>query len=47
MTEGALKVIIHRLRERFRDVIRFEIVQTLRDPARVDEELHHLIEALL
>ncbi len=47
LTEGAVKVMIHRLRKRFRDVIRSEIAQTLRDPAQVDEELHHLIEALV
>lgn len=46
LTEGAVKVTIHRLRKRFRDVIRSEIAQTLRDPAQVDEELRHLIEAL-
>lgn len=45
-TEGAVKVMIHRLRKRFRDSIRTEIAQTLRDPSLVDEELRHLIEAL-
>jgi len=47
LTEGAVKVTIHRLRKRFREVIRAEIIQTLRDPAQVDEELRHLIEALV
>jgi RNA polymerase sigma-70 factor (ECF subfamily) len=46
VTEGAVKVMIHRLRKRFRDAVRSEIGQTLRDPALVDEELRHLIEAL-
>ena len=46
LTEGAVKVVIHRLRRRFRDAIRTEIAQTLRNPSLVDEELHHLIEAL-
>jgi RNA polymerase sigma-70 factor (ECF subfamily) len=46
LTEGAVKVTIHRLRKRFRAVVRAEISQTLRDPALVDEELRHLIEAL-
>lgn len=45
-TEGAIKVMIHRLRKRFRDAVRQEIAQTLRDPSLVDEELRHLIEAL-
>ncbi len=47
LSEGAVKVTIHRLRKRFRTAVRSEIAQTLRDPALVDEELRHLIEALL
>ena len=46
MSEGAVKVLIHRLRKRFRDAVRSEISQTLRDPSLVDEELQHLIAAL-
>ena len=46
LTEGAVKVMIHRLRKRFRAVVRTAISQTLRDPALVDEELRHLIESL-
>ncbi len=46
LSEGAVKVVIHRLRKRFRDAVRAEIAQTLRNPALVDEELRHLIEAL-
>ena len=46
LSEGAVKVVIHRLRKRFRDAVRTEIAQTLRDPSLVDEELRHLIEAL-
>jgi len=41
-----VKVTIHRLRKRFREVVRSEISQTLRDPGLVEEELRHLIEAL-
>lgn len=46
LSEGAVKVVIHRLRKRFRDAVRTEIAQTLRDPSLVDEELRHLIDAL-
>lgn len=46
LSEGAVKVGIHRLRKRFRDAVRAEISQTLRDPSLVDEELRHLIAAL-
>ena len=46
LSEGAVKVAIHRLRKRFRDVVRAEISQTLRDSSLLDEELRHLINAL-
>ncbi len=46
LSEGAVKVVIHRLRKRFREAVRTEIAQTLRNPYLVDEELQHLIEAL-
>ena len=47
MNEGAIKVAIHRLRRRFREVIKNEIGQTVSDRAQVDAELHYLLEALL
>ena len=47
LNEGAVKVSIHRLRRRFREVISSEICQTVSDPAQVDAELHCLLEALL
>src|SRR5439155_12047653 len=47
LNEGAVKVAIHRLRRRFREVLKHEIGQTVSDRAQVDEELHYLLEALL
>lgn len=47
VNEGAVKVAIHRLRRRFREVIKHEIDQTVSDRAQVDAELHCLLEALL
>ncbi|MBI3417635.1 MAG: sigma-70 family RNA polymerase sigma factor [Verrucomicrobia bacterium] len=46
LTEGAVKVAIHRLRKRFRELIRAEIAQTIDDPVRLDEELRYLVEVL-
>lgn len=46
MSEGALKVAMHRLRKRFGELVRSEITETLRDPAQAEEELHHLVAAL-
>lgn len=43
MSETAVKVAIHRLRVRFRELIRAEVAATLDDPDEVAEELRHLI----
>jgi RNA polymerase sigma-70 factor (ECF subfamily) len=43
MNETAVKVAIHRLRARFRELIRAEIASTLGDPADAADELRHLI----
>ena len=43
MSETAVKVAIHRLRSRFRELIRSEVAITVNDPADVAEELRHLI----
>lgn len=43
MSETAVKVAIHRLRARFRELIRAEVAATVGDPAEVTEELRHLI----
>lgn len=45
-TEGAVKVALHRMRSRLRELVRQQIAETLADPATVDEELQHLFEAL-
>jgi DNA-directed RNA polymerase specialized sigma24 family protein len=46
LTEGAVKVAIHRLRRRFRELVRAEVAQTLYDPAELDDEMRLLIAAL-
>ena len=46
LNEGALRVAIHRLRRRFREVVKAEIAQTVSEPADVADELRHLIAAL-
>lgn len=42
-TEGALKVEIHRLRRRFREILREEISHTVSDPAEVQGEIRRLM----
>lgn len=46
MSEGAVKVAIHRLRQRFRDAVKAEIAQTIAPEDDADEELRHLIAVL-
>lgn len=46
MDEGAVRVAVHRLRKRYRVLLREEIAQTVNDPAQVKEELESLQAAL-
>jgi RNA polymerase sigma-70 factor (ECF subfamily) len=45
MDAGALRVAVHRLRRRYRELLRSEISHTLADPAMVDEEMAALLGA--
>jgi RNA polymerase sigma-70 factor (ECF subfamily) len=45
-SEGALKVAIHRLRKRYRELFRQEIADTVADPAEVESELRYLAGVL-
>jgi RNA polymerase sigma-70 factor (ECF subfamily) len=42
MTEGAVKVAVHRLRRRYRELLREEVAQTVHTPAELEEELRNL-----
>ena len=46
MSEGAVKVAVHRLRKRFRDLVKVEIAQTVSSEEEVREELRYLIEVV-
>jgi RNA polymerase sigma-70 factor (ECF subfamily) len=46
MTVVAVKVTVHRLRQRYGEVLREEVAHTLADPADGEQEIRHLIEAL-
>ncbi len=46
LSEGAIKVAVHRLRERYRAALRTEVAETVAASADVDAELRHLIAAL-
>jgi RNA polymerase sigma-70 factor (ECF subfamily) len=46
MSEGAIKVAVHRLRHRYRTLLREEIAHTVSSPEMVEEELRSLFAAL-
>ena len=46
MSEGAVKVSIHRLRRRFGELVREQIERTVANPKEVDDELRELFAAL-
>ena len=43
LTEGTVKVAVHRLRQRFRELLRAEVAHTVARPEDIDGELRHLI----
>ena len=46
MKRGAVAVAVHRLRLRYRELIRGEIAHTVAQPAEVDEEMRYLLEVI-
>jgi RNA polymerase sigma-70 factor (ECF subfamily) len=46
LTEGALKVTVHRLRQRYRELLREEVAQTVATVNEVDEELRYLVSVI-
>lgn len=46
LSESAIHVMLHRLRSRFRELLRSEIAGLVHSPAEVDDEIAHLIRVL-
>ncbi len=46
LSEGAVKVAVHRLRLRYRELVRAEVAQTVPETSDVDTELRYLVEVL-
>jgi len=46
MTEVAARVAVHRLRQRFGELLRAEVAQTVSTPAEVNEELRYLVSII-
>lgn len=46
LTESAVKAAAHRLRQRYHELVREEIAQTVSKPAEIDEEIRYLIRVI-
>jgi RNA polymerase sigma-70 factor (ECF subfamily) len=46
LSEGTVKVAVHRLRKRYRDALHAEIAETVSEPDQVQEEIRYLLAVL-
>jgi RNA polymerase sigma factor (sigma-70 family) len=46
LSTAAVRVMVHRLRHRYRELVRWEVAQTVADAREVDDEMRHLAELL-
>jgi RNA polymerase sigma-70 factor (ECF subfamily) len=46
MSEGAVKVAVHRMRQRYRELFREEVAHTVGEPSEIDEEIRHIFSIL-
>jgi len=46
MSPGSVAVAVHRLRQRYRECIRLELVHTVSSPADLDDEMNYLFAAI-
>ena len=46
MSEGAVKITVHRLRRRFGELVRSQIERTVASPDEIDDEIQQLFAAL-
>jgi RNA polymerase sigma-70 factor (ECF subfamily) len=46
ITEAAARVAVHRLRQRYRQLIRAEVASTVASPEEVEAEMRHLFQVL-
>ena len=46
LPRATVKTQVHRLRQRYREIVRREIARTVSSPHEVDDELHYLYNVL-
>ena len=47
LSEGAVKIEVHRMKKRYGELLREAVAKTVADPGEVDEEIRHLIDVLV
>ena len=47
LSEGGVKTVVRRMRLRFAALLRDQIASTLLDPAETENEMRHLLQALV
>ena len=46
VADASVAVLVHRLRQRYRELVRAEVAQTVSSPTELEEEMRHLFEVL-
>jgi DNA-directed RNA polymerase specialized sigma24 family protein len=46
VADSSVAVLVHRLRQRYRQLVRAQVAQTITSPTELDEEMRHLFEVL-
>jgi RNA polymerase sigma factor (sigma-70 family) len=46
LSETAVKVTVHRLRQRYRELLRDQVAQTVTRPQEIEDEMHYLLEVV-
>ena len=46
VADASVPVLVHRMRQRYRQLVRAQVAQTITSPAELDEEMRHLVEVL-
>jgi RNA polymerase sigma-70 factor (ECF subfamily) len=46
MADASVPVLVHRMRQRYRQLVRAQVAQTVASPVELDEEMRHLFDVL-
>jgi DNA-directed RNA polymerase specialized sigma24 family protein len=46
VADSSVPVLVHRMRQRYRQLVRAQVAQTVTSPAELDEEMRHLFDVL-